>query len=210
MRLTLDGSDSRRQSRHDFGESATVITVSDKRLPTPGLDLEHAIGLRVRAFREARGMSQAQLGEALGAFGFPMGQPTIYKLENGARPLRVNELAALAGVFRIPVVHLLGSGAEGEELLMQRYAELVETQTHLRQQLEMLVVQKRDIEARAQVAERELEGVQAALKHTTLDFEATQLQVYRTAQQLFATRSPAPDEADYYADQESDRMRGKD
>lgn len=67
------------------------------------VDLEAVVGGRVRALREAQGLSQAQLGQRMGELGFPMEQPTVYKLEKGARPIRLNELAALCIIFDVPI-----------------------------------------------------------------------------------------------------------
>ncbi len=72
-------------------------------LGAPHVDLEAVVGGRVRALREAQGLSQAQLGQRMGELGFPMEQPTVYKLEKGARPIRLNELAALCIVFDVPI-----------------------------------------------------------------------------------------------------------
>ena len=78
------------------------------------VDLEKQIGQRIRALREERELSQAQLGQLLAAHGLPMGQPTIYKMENGMRPLRVNELHTLAAALDVPMDTLL-TGARSSE-----------------------------------------------------------------------------------------------
>jgi len=78
------------------------------------VDLEKQIGQRIRALREERELSQAQLGRLLAEHGLPMGQPTIYKMENGMRPLRVNELHTLAAALDVPMDTLL-TGARSSE-----------------------------------------------------------------------------------------------
>lgn len=60
-------------------------------------------------------MSQAQLGQQLGELGYPMEQPTVYKLEGGTRPLRLNEVVALATVFGVEVTDLLRADLNEEE-----------------------------------------------------------------------------------------------
>ncbi|MGY1845534.1 helix-turn-helix domain-containing protein [Modestobacter sp. SYSU DS0875] len=85
---------------------------NDRKQPTTSApedrgDLEFVIGQRIRALREAQGMSQAQLGQKLASLGFPMEQPTVYKLEKGTRPIRVNEVAAAAAVLGVEIEDLL-------------------------------------------------------------------------------------------------------
>ena len=59
-------------------------------------DIDANIAANVRARREALGISQEDLGERLAEAGFPFSQATIWKIENGHRPVRAAELAALA------------------------------------------------------------------------------------------------------------------
>lgn len=54
------------------------------------------IAANVRAFREARGLSQEELAGQLADAGFPFSQATIWKVENGQRPLKAAELVAMA------------------------------------------------------------------------------------------------------------------
>jgi transcriptional regulator with XRE-family HTH domain len=92
-----------------------LMPVGNQQEPTTRLDIERAVGARVREMRRARGISQAQLGQAMGTLGYPMEQPTVYKLENGTRPLRLNEVAALAAVFEVDVMDLLSADFDEEE-----------------------------------------------------------------------------------------------
>lgn len=71
------------------------------------MNLEVAVGARVRMLRELRGWSQAQLADRLRSMGFDMHQTTVAKLEGANRPIRVNELAALAVIFDSTVHELL-------------------------------------------------------------------------------------------------------
>ena len=103
------------QSRHDASEGGTLILVSTQQQSTSPIDVEAAIGQRVRVHREKRGWSQAHLGKLLADFGAPMNQPMVYKLEHGSRPLRVNEVQALAFAFDVTMDDLLtGTEANAE------------------------------------------------------------------------------------------------
>ncbi len=79
---------------------------------------------RVRDLRQAWGVSQTELGEALGRYGFAMHQTTVAKLESADRPIRVNEAAALARIFKVPLAQLMAFGQVED-------ARLVELRQHL-------------------------------------------------------------------------------
>ncbi|ACZ29625.1 putative transcriptional regulator, XRE family [Xylanimonas cellulosilytica DSM 15894] len=66
-----------------------------------------SIGMRVRGARDCRGWNQTQLAEALTAAGWPMGQPTVAKIEAGLRPLRLHESVVVAKVLGTTIVGLL-------------------------------------------------------------------------------------------------------
>jgi hypothetical protein len=51
-------------------------------------------------------MDQQQLGSDLYLHGFGMHQTTVAKLEAGAKPLRLNEVAAIGAYFGVPVESL--------------------------------------------------------------------------------------------------------
>jgi transcriptional regulator with XRE-family HTH domain len=65
---------------------------------------EKRFGEVVRRWRLDRNWSQEEVAEKLGVEGFEMHQTTVAKIERGSRPLRVAEAAALAAVFRMPVM----------------------------------------------------------------------------------------------------------
>lgn len=75
---------------------------------------EKLVGRRVRAERETRGLSQRELGERLGDYGFPMIQATVAKLEGGSRPLRIDEADAIAQMFNLSLSELLNGGPTAE------------------------------------------------------------------------------------------------
>jgi transcriptional regulator with XRE-family HTH domain len=76
------------------------------------IDLEAAVAKNLCRLREGRGISQQQLGSGLFVHGYGMNQMTVAKLEAGATPLRLNEVAAIAAYFEVPVESLWQDGAE--------------------------------------------------------------------------------------------------
>lgn len=68
---------------------------------------EQQLGKAVKRRREDLGWSQDQLAGRLVKLGIEMHQTTVAKLEQAKRPIRVNELWALAAVLRMPVDVLL-------------------------------------------------------------------------------------------------------
>jgi transcriptional regulator with XRE-family HTH domain len=92
-------------------------------------DLEGTVGNNVRWLRESRGLSQQQLGSDLFAYRAGMHQTTVAKLEAGAKPLRLNEVAAIAAYFGVPIESLWDqTGAtlgEHEETVLLRQINAV-------------------------------------------------------------------------------------
>ena len=76
------------------------------------IDLEATVAGNVRRLGEGRGLSQLQLGSDLFRYGFGMNQMTVAELEAGAKPLRLNEVAAMAAYFEVPMDSLWQDGAE--------------------------------------------------------------------------------------------------
>lgn len=68
---------------------------------------EEAFGRRVRALRAAAGVTQAELADKVSHAGMSMTQGMIAKLERGARPTSVGELAVLGQVFGVAPAELL-------------------------------------------------------------------------------------------------------
>jgi transcriptional regulator with XRE-family HTH domain len=65
-------------------------------------DIDRNIAANVRAYREARGISQEDLAQQMTDRGFGFSQATIWKIESAQRPVRASELMALAdslGIF---------------------------------------------------------------------------------------------------------------
>lgn len=76
------------------------------------IDLEAVVAKNLRRLRESHGLSQEQLGSDLALHGFGMHYTTVAQLEVGARPLRLNEVAALAALFQVPIESLWQKRAE--------------------------------------------------------------------------------------------------
>jgi transcriptional regulator with XRE-family HTH domain len=81
------------------------------------VDLEAAVADNVRELREGRGISQQQLGSDLFSHGFGMSRTTVAELEAGVKPLRLNEVAAIAAYFEVPVESLWQDGEVLNEAL---------------------------------------------------------------------------------------------
>ena len=75
------------------------------------VDLEAVVARNVRLLREGRGISRQQLGADLVLHGCGMSEATVALMEAGSR-LRLNEVAAIAAYFVVPVESLWQSGGE--------------------------------------------------------------------------------------------------
>ncbi len=76
------------------------------------VNLEAAVARNVCHLRQGRGISQQQLGSDLFVHGFGMNRATVAELESGAKALRLNEVAAIAAYFGVPVESLWQEDAE--------------------------------------------------------------------------------------------------
>lgn len=61
----------------------------------------------VKRIRSERGWTQAQLAERLAALNYPIGQPTLAKVEKGNRKISVDDAIALAIALNVPPLNLL-------------------------------------------------------------------------------------------------------
>lgn len=68
---------------------------------------EQFAGRRVATLRNERGWTQQELAERLAQLGHEMHQTTVAKLESGRRPIRLNELIALATLLEVPATSLM-------------------------------------------------------------------------------------------------------
>ncbi|MFO7250488.1 MAG: helix-turn-helix transcriptional regulator [Actinomycetes bacterium] len=70
--------------------------------------LARTVAGQVRAYRELRGMSAAELADACAALGLPISRSAIADLESGRRPtVSVAELLVFARVLHVPPIELL-------------------------------------------------------------------------------------------------------
>jgi transcriptional regulator with XRE-family HTH domain len=76
-----------------------------------------SIGLRIRSFREAKGMSQQKMAERLG-----VSRPTISQIENGERKVCAEELKKLAEIFNTSTDSLLNPQKEPKVVIMESRA----------------------------------------------------------------------------------------
>jgi transcriptional regulator with XRE-family HTH domain len=80
---------------------------------------EATFGQSIRILRQARGWSQGDLAEAMRSSGFDWQQSTASKTEQATRPVRLNEAAALAALFRVPLAVMV----QPVQSDVERYAE---------------------------------------------------------------------------------------
>jgi transcriptional regulator with XRE-family HTH domain len=89
-------------------------TVSAQQSP---VTFNKRVGANIQKFRKAAGMSQAELGRALGHRGFPMEQQTILTIERGSRPLKWEEGHVIAEVLGVDPESLTRPADERTEAL---------------------------------------------------------------------------------------------
>jgi transcriptional regulator with XRE-family HTH domain len=70
----------------------------------------------VQWVREYLRLSQVQLCQRLEELGFPMHQSVLARLENGDRPIRVDELFAIAAALGVAPVYLLSGDLTNERI----------------------------------------------------------------------------------------------
>lgn len=67
---------------------------------------QRTVGAIIRELRTARGLTQAQLADALTHWGMPTGATAVTRMEQGDRPLKLSEAFAVAEVLNVPVDYL--------------------------------------------------------------------------------------------------------
>ena len=58
--------------------------------------IDERVGVNLRAYREAAGLSQEELAQRMVERGFGFSQATVWKIESGNRPVKVSEAVAFA------------------------------------------------------------------------------------------------------------------
>lgn len=71
---------------------------------------------RVREMRRQTGMTQQQLADFMARTGDGIYRSTIGKIENGDRPVSVNEAVQIAGIFGVPLTEMLTTDTSREVL----------------------------------------------------------------------------------------------
>jgi transcriptional regulator with XRE-family HTH domain len=94
-------------------------------------DLEATVAKNVWRLRESRAISQEQLAADLFGPGAEMLHSCVSQLEAGEKPLRLNEVAAIAAYFEVPIEALWQDAAEisDERLLAERNEESASQKT---------------------------------------------------------------------------------
>ncbi|KMM46481.1 hypothetical protein CWIS_04900 [Cellulomonas sp. A375-1] len=69
--------------------------------------MDALVGEKVRSYREAKGMTQRELADALGRLGWDVDATAITRIEKGSRALRVNQLQLIAAVLGARVTGFL-------------------------------------------------------------------------------------------------------
>ncbi|MEU5721589.1 helix-turn-helix domain-containing protein [Micromonospora sp. NPDC047738] len=139
---------------------------------------EERFGAQVRAAREAQGWTQERLRAALrAASGIELSSTAMARLEQGKRPIRLNEVSALAQVLGLSV-HQYGGGAGGgltREKYEQARERLVNVRAQAAEQYERLLIARR----RADQAVEDL--AQAERRFFDMQAQLEELQVLVTA-----------------------------
>lgn len=110
---------------------------------------EQRTGERIRDRRLSHGLSQRDLADAMSAIGFSWQQTTVAKTEAAERPIRVNELVALADIFDVAPGDLAdpggGSGVALREMVRAnaRRNEIERDIARVQQQLDELKTERK-------------------------------------------------------------------
>jgi transcriptional regulator with XRE-family HTH domain len=87
-------------------------------------------GRKVRAERQARGWTQAQLADTLGALEVPWFQSTVNKVETGLRSVSWDEALVLSAVLGFP---LADAAMTDEQHLLEQAARIQDEMRHLQE-----------------------------------------------------------------------------
>ncbi len=147
----------------DHQEEASPVGAASFRIrersrpPRPALppvgsgSAEERVGERLRALRVGRGWSQAELATRMSGRDEKWTQSTIAKTEGATRPIRLNELAALAETLDVPLTDLI---EPEREVPLERRAEL-----------QALVIEDATLRARRAEVRRQLEHLEHELEN---------------------------------------------
>jgi transcriptional regulator with XRE-family HTH domain len=141
----------------------------------PAEEPEARAGQLIRELRLARGLSQVDLAQRLAERGLSWHQTTVAKTERADRPLRVNELAALAKVLGVSVGDLLNPqriDLPQEAALAQQYLAAAEQNYTTCQAVQLdLVAAHGKALGRAEELKAALEANQAKIETAKVDLD---------------------------------------
>jgi transcriptional regulator with XRE-family HTH domain len=105
------------------------------------------IGLKIKAIREARGLSQIEAVERLAEKGINMSRETLSKIENGNRTVSALELNAICKVLNIDI-NILFEDEEDDDLVTlfrkKNFSEkTIEEVEKLQDMIKMFIYQKK-------------------------------------------------------------------
>ncbi|MDK2934860.1 MAG: hypothetical protein PWP27_2670 [Clostridiales bacterium] len=105
------------------------------------------IGLKIKAIREARGLSQIEAVERLAEKGISMSRETLSKIENGNRTVSAVELNAICKVLNIDI-NILFEEDEDDDLVTlfrkKNFSEkTIEEVEKLQDMIKMFIYQKK-------------------------------------------------------------------
>jgi transcriptional regulator with XRE-family HTH domain len=83
---------------------ATVSTVENQQSST---EFNRWVGRNVQRFRKGAYLSQVELAQEMAERGFSFGQTTVVKVEQGTRPLKLEEAQAIAELLGVPLPVLI-------------------------------------------------------------------------------------------------------
>jgi transcriptional regulator with XRE-family HTH domain len=131
--------------------------MSDRDSRTP----EEQVGAQVKVLRVQRGLTQAELADAMQGLGHSWIQTTVAKTEAADRPLRLNEVADLAKILGVRVPHLVSTRTDWDLQVIQGQldrwgAHAMRLQAEI-DELDRQVVEKTQAFEEAQKRIRELE-----------------------------------------------------
>lgn len=136
---------------------------------------EWVVGQRVARLRRVRGLTQDQLADHLASHGHDMHQSTVAKLEAGKRPIRVNELVALARILGVSAHELITDGElehAGELAVAERELRAARAQEaatarelrHVEQKLREVQAQRDYVADQARVDRDRVAGLEARVR----------------------------------------------
>lgn len=112
---------------------------------------ERMFGVRVKDLRQSRGWTQDDLAKRMTSAGYQMHQTTVAKMESGARPTSVGEVAALAAIFGMPIGSVFSDDDEVDQMLL-RLSEATAQTARLAQELVDLTKQEVEVRKRLDAA----------------------------------------------------------